>query len=148
MSRWKFTTIRSLIILPIVLIVLIAGGKKAELENKVWVLESFVQGGEETEVLEGTEITLKFNSEKKRMSGKMGCNVYFGGYELNGYALSIPGPISVTRLTCGDQIDEQEKRFFQAIETAERYLVRDKNLRINSGSEVLIFRLKENCGCL
>ncbi len=148
MRMWKFRTIRSLIILPIVLIALIADGKKTELENRVWVLESFVQGEEETEVLEGTEITLKFNSEKKRMSGNMGCNVYFGGYELNGNALSIPGPISVTRLTCGEQIDEQEIRFFQAIETAERYRIKDKNLRIDSGSQALIFRLKEYCGCL
>lgn len=139
--------IRSLIIFPIVLIVLIAGGKKAELENRVWVLESFVQGGEETEVLEDTEITLKFNSEEKRMSGTSGCNVYFGGYELNGNALSIPGPIGGTRMSCGDQIDEQEKRFFQAIENAEHYRIRDKNLRIDCGSEVLIFRLKEDCGC-
>ena len=49
-----------------------------------------------------------------------GCNNFFGLVKIDGDTIEF-GPIGATRKACGDAIDDQEFRFFQALEKARSF---------------------------
>ena len=139
---------KNIIRLLIALLILIAIGLTAcgtstgDLENKTWMLKSYGEPGNLKAVLEDTEITAMFDSEKGQITGSAGCNSYFGGYELKGGALSLTGPIGSTMMSCGEQIDQQEHEYLQILQNIESYEIDGNQLQIISGYQVLIFTLK------
>ena len=99
----------SLGIVVLALLTLIAGacGRVAEdtvtLKDTAWVLESYGAQGNLQAVLEGTEITAKFDRTEDRVHGSSGCNTYGGDYHISGSELSIPAleytrPRSLSRI--------------------------------------------------
>lgn len=110
------------------------------LEDKVWVLESYGEPENLKAVLPDMEITATFNSAERKVTGSAGCNSYFGGYEVTGKDLSIPGPIVATEMWCGEQIGEQELEYLTALRAAENYKIADGKLTITCGNQVLIFK--------
>lgn len=114
-------------------------GDAVKLEDKRWVLESYGEPGNLQTLLPNTEISATFKSDENEVGGSAGCNTYSGGYELQGSNLSIPGPIAVTAMYCGDEIDEQEREYLTTLESAESYEIEDGELTINCGSKVLVF---------
>ena len=136
--------IKVLVALSVLIVIGIAGcGTKAStLENTTWVLESYGKPGNPQAVLEDTEITVTFDSEKGQFAGSAGCNSYFGGHEVKGGKLSIPGPIGATMMACGEQIDKQERQYLDALQAAESFRVEDSELRITCGEQALIFKQK------
>ena len=118
------------------------GTNTGNLENKTWVLESYGNKGNLKAVLEDTEITVTFDSEKGQVSGSSGCNSYGGGYDLDQDKLTIPGPLMGTAMACPEPIMEQEMEYLKALQEAESYKIDSNQLQITSGDNVLIFKLK------
>ncbi len=112
------------------------------LEDTVWVLESYGEPGNLKAVIADTKITAEFVSAEKTVKGSAGCNSYFGGYELKGSQLSIPGPIGATEMYCmqPEGVMDQEQEYLAILQLAESYEIGGNELQINYGSQVLIFR--------
>ena len=91
-----------------------------------------------TPLVEGTEITLQFDSEGG-FGGTGGCNRYGGMYGLDGESISVSGIFS-TRMACVEDIMAQEYAYFQALEAASRYTIDSDELVIETADGVtLIF---------
>jgi len=112
----------------------------SELEDIKWVLTDYSVDGDTKSLLPDTRITVLFDSEDKEVTGSGGCNTYFGSYELDGNNLSIPGPIAVTEMWCGDEIGEQESAYLKMLQTAESYEVEGDKLTMYCEDAVLIFK--------
>lgn len=104
--------------------------KDADVEDSgsAWVLEKFIDGTEETSVLEGTRITLKFDRGTLRrtgtMSGSTGCNTYSAEYEyINESMAGAPVVTSVTEKACSAPagVMEQEQRYLSRLEDVHSY---------------------------
>lgn len=96
-----------------------------------WQLKSL--GG--SPPLENTTITAEFDNDfGGRLIGSGGCNRYFTGFTTNSGRITI-GQIASTMMSCGQQIDEQESGYFQALESATSYQVRDENLQLTYGED-------------
>ena len=111
------------------------------LEDTSWILESYGEIGNLTDVLADTEITVEFVSAEETVRGSAGCNSYFGDYEVEGAQLSIPGPVGATEMYCVDPegIMDQEQEYLAILQLAESYEIDGDELMIKCGSQVLIF---------
>ena len=111
----------------------------AKLEGTAWVLREL----DGSAPLDGAAVTLVFEEEQLR--GSAGCNRFFGSYEVDGKTLTI-GALGSTKMACHDPegVMNQEQRYLELLGTAERYEVRDGELRITtSGGATLVFAAQE-----
>lgn len=84
-----------------------------------------------------SEIYIQFNEAEKRVSGRGGCNRFFGNYEMDGDKLKF-SPLGATRMACPDLQTETE--FFQVLETVDSYSLKDGVLAFKSkGKPVAVF---------
>jgi len=115
---------------------------EAALEDKIWMLDGYGDPDNLTGILEDTKITAKFASSEGTIDGSAGCNSYFASCQLEGDQLSIPGPIAATEMYCMEPegVMEQEQEYLTALQLAESYEIDGDELRINCGSQVLIFK--------
>jgi heat shock protein HslJ len=104
----------------------------SDLEGVEWALVSI--GGED--VPPDAEITALFDAGK--VPGSAGCNSYFGGYELDGEALSV-SPLGTTRMACPEPLMALETAFVSALTSAETYRVCGDTLEIAYDGGSLIF---------
>ncbi|MCU0631887.1 MAG: META domain-containing protein [Methanolinea sp.] len=107
-----------------------------------WTLAGMVQGSPVTPVIPGTKITAEF-SDKGRVSGTSGCNLYSASYQAIGQSLKI-GLAASTKMYCVDLPEgmmEQESIYLQLLEKAGSWKVRGGDLVISdaSGCEILVF---------
>jgi heat shock protein HslJ len=109
------------------------------LENSVWILESYGSPGSLKAVLPDTEVTARFNSSDKKVTGSGGCNSYGGSYLLSGNKLSVPAPLISTKIFCGEGKNQQEQLFFSTLQSAESYHIADGKLTIDCGDNILVF---------
>jgi heat shock protein HslJ len=108
-------------------------------ENTHWSLVSFGPAGAEKPVAEGSSVTLLAADGK--VGGSGGCNSYGGAYEISGDQLSFHN-INSTLMACVDeQIMQQEQRYFDALQSAGTFEVKDNRLTItyDDGKSVLVF---------
>lgn len=112
--------------------------------NREWVLESFGPIGAESALLPDTDIDIRFG-EDNQVTGSAGCNRYFGGYEVKGKELSIPGPLGTTRMACPDPIMDQEGKYLQALQKVAQFEIDQKRLKLfyDDGQGVLNYTLKK-----
>jgi heat shock protein HslJ len=112
------------------------------LEDTVWVLKEYGDPNDLTDVLDETEITAEFVSAEGTVEGSAGCNSYFASYELEDNQLSIPGPVGATEMYCSEPEDvmDQEQEYLAILQLAETYEIDGKELSIQCGSQVLIFK--------
>jgi len=115
--------------------------QEANLEDTVWVLQSYGEPGNLKDIITDTEITAEFVSSEGTVKGSAGCNSYFGSYELEGSQLSIPGPIGATEMYCAEPegVMEQEQEYLATLQLAESYEINNDKLTIHCGNQVLIF---------
>ena len=133
---------KTVLLIPLLIVLafcLFGCNQSIPLENTKWMLEQYGESKNLTTVLEETEITAMFDSVEGRVTGSAGCNNYFGSYELDGKKLTLSGPIGSTRMSCGEHIDKQEYEYLTKLETAESYQIKNNELQINCGEQVLIF---------
>ena len=109
------------------------------LAGREWRLVSMGPTSVETNVVPGTNVTLKFN-EAGRASGSTGCNNYGGAYSVQGNTIWF-GVIVSTRRACVDQRpSRQEQQFLAAFDTARRFRITGDRLAIYyDGGSVLNF---------
>ena len=110
------------------------------LANTEWTLESFGPMGAETPVLEGTTVTLIFESGGQA-GGSDGCNSYGTDYQVQDNSL-IFGEIVSTLMACTEEgVTEQEQRYLTALRAAGEFEQTADQLTIsyNNGQSVLNF---------
>jgi heat shock protein HslJ len=115
--------------------------KVVTLEDTQWVLVSYGETGSLASVVGDVEITAEFKREDKQVAGAAGCNQYFGGYELSGLTLAIPGPLGSTAMACAEDVMDQESAYLQALQAAESYEIAGDELRIDCGEQLLVFKI-------
>lgn len=102
---------------------------ESKLANTQWRLTSFGTTGAESPVIEGTTITLKFGADG-RAGGSGGCNSYRGEYRERGDNLSFSQIISTKRACLKQSANQQEQRYFAALESASKFKLSDNHLTI------------------
>lgn len=108
-------------------------------ENTPWSLVSFGTPDAGNALVPGSAITLILSDG--RAEGMGGCNSYGGEYQLGAGTISFEQMIR-TEMACADErVTKQEQLYFQALESASRYELDGKNLRIwyGDGADVLVF---------
>ena len=95
-----------------------------------WRLEDLLGRG----VVENAEATLEF-PEEGRVAGKGSCNRFFGPAEIAGQSIKF-SHLGSTMMACPEPIMNQEREYFKALESAERFEVQGSVLKIYcKGSE-------------
>jgi heat shock protein HslJ len=106
-----------------------SSGAENKLANTQWRLTSFGASDTESPVIEGTTITLKFGADG-RIGGSGGCNSYGGDYRAQGDTLSFSKIISTKRACLEQSANQQEQRYFSALESASKFKLADNRLMI------------------
>lgn len=103
-----------------------------------WRLESYGAISSPTEVIDGSPITLHFESGGM-LTGHSGCNAVEGKYETDGDMITITyhtGP----GLHCdGSAIVEQERMFLSILANVRSFTIADKTLSLASSDRMLVF---------
>lgn len=100
-----------------------------DLVNTQWVLVSFNEGGTETPILPETNTTLEFR-ENGQAAGLGGCNTFSSNYQAGNGTISFVSVISTKMACIAEGVTEQEQKFFNALQSADRYEVAGNMLRI------------------
>jgi heat shock protein HslJ len=102
--------------------------------SKRWRLEAFVEGSFEEPALISPEVTLEFTRDG-HISGSGGCNQYFGEYVLGQNKSLDFSAIGATEMECSEAaVNQQQTRFFEALETVSRMEVGTRALRLYYGT--------------
>ncbi len=97
-----------------------------ELAGTGWRLEDLGGAG----VLDRVEATLEF-PEEGRAAGNGSCNRFFGTVEMKGETISF-GPLASTRMACAEATSNQEAKYLEALQSAERFTLDGSTLSIYS----------------
>ena len=89
-----------------------------------WLLKDLGGSG----VLDNIQATLTF-PEAGRVAGNGSCNRFFGPVETSGDAIKL-GPLASSRMACPEAAMNQETKFLQALQAAERFEWKDPHLLI------------------
>jgi heat shock protein HslJ len=89
-----------------------------------WRLEDLVGGG----VLNNTQATLTF-PEANKVAGNGSCNRFFGTADIKGNAIKF-GPLASSRMACPEAVMNQETKYLEALQAAERFKWKDPYLLI------------------
>ncbi len=87
-----------------------------------WRLEDMGGRG----VLDAVQATLAF-PEAGRVAGNSSCNRFFGSYTLMQDRIAL-GQLGGTRMACAPAVDEQETRYLDALQKAQRLEVKGKTM--------------------
>ena len=91
-----------------------------------WIAES-ING---KPVIEPGGVTLAFSDE--RVTGRSGCNTYFGAAEHKNGTLKI-GSIGATKMACmRDGLMQQESEFLNTLQASQNYAVESSRLTLTS----------------
>jgi putative lipoprotein len=99
-----------------------------DLAGSSWVLTDF-QGAA---IVPGTRVTLDF-SAPGRVTGTGSCNRYFATVEMSGSSIRF-GAVGATRMACGTAVSLQEVKYFEALESANRFTVEGGVLSVYGGA--------------
>jgi heat shock protein HslJ len=110
-------------------------GKKLQLFDNKWFLVKIQQPDERTEVM-GRKAFILFNKDKNSAGGNGGCNSFGSSVKVSGNDISISGIIS-TKMYC-EGVQQTEDSFFRLLAEANRFEIRDKNLMLFKGKELLL----------
>jgi len=106
-----------------------SGEDAGSLIDTNWQLVSFSGPDGQTPVVEGTTPTLQFQ-EDNQAGGSGGCNSFGARYAIQGGSLTFSELVS-TLMACAEQgVDDQEQRYYEALQTAGRYEISDGELTI------------------
>ncbi len=94
------------------------------LSKSEWLLEDLSGSG----VLDNVQATLTF-PETGKVTGNGSCNRFFGPAEIKGDAIKL-GPLGSSRMACPEAVMNQETKYLQALQTAERFEWKDPYLHV------------------
>ncbi len=87
-----------------------------------WLLEDLGDQG----VIDTIQATLTF-PEAGRVAGNGSCNRFFGPAEMSGDTIKL-GPLASSRMACPEAVMNQEKKYLDALQAAERLEQKDADL--------------------
>ena len=112
----------------------VSGNDGDRLKQQDWVAET-VAG---SPVVKPGHVTLSF--AEAQISGRAGCNRYFGPAEYGGGAIKV-GQLGLTKMACPEPgLMAQESAYVNALQTAERYSFAADKLIITTGTGDLVYR--------
>jgi heat shock protein HslJ len=94
------------------------------LSNSEWLLEDLSGSG----VLDNVQATLTF-PEAGKVAGSGSCNRFSGAAEIDRNALKF-GPLASTRMACPEPVMNQETKYLEALQAAERFEWKDPYLLV------------------
>jgi heat shock protein HslJ len=104
-------------------------------EDVEWLLVEV--GGAPVSPLPGTrQPFILLDKAQKKASGFAGCNTFFVGYTLDGASLKF-GPVGSTRMACPGPEAGLEAEFFKALDKVRGWKIKEGELLLQDGSEVL-----------
>ena len=115
-------------------------GPAPDLVGTSWRLVSYGEPGSETQVIEGTEVTLQFQDAGQAV-GSGGCNSFGAQYRAENGTLTF-SEIITTEIACLDEnVMEQEQTYYQALQNAGEFEMAEGQLTIwvDGGQRVLNF---------
>jgi putative lipoprotein len=77
-------------------------------------------------VIDASASTITFEADG-RVHGRGCCNRYFGASTIDGERVSF-GAMGSTKMACPEALMDQETRFFQALQSAERWTIDEQGL--------------------
>jgi heat shock protein HslJ len=101
-----------------------SGSVGLNLSNSEWVLKDLAG----SEVIEGVKATLAFAADGKA-SGNGSCNRFFGAAKIDGATIHF-GPLGSTRMACAGPAMDQETKYLNALQAAERFEWKDPELMV------------------
>jgi heat shock protein HslJ len=113
---------------------------KSDLENVFWTLIAYGSSDNLTNVIEDTEVTIRFEKGTGDFSGSAGCNQYGGSYEVNSDNLSVESIYSTEKYCEAEGVMDQEQAYLAILTEAEKYAIDNDCLTIFCGDNVLNFR--------
>jgi heat shock protein HslJ len=114
-------------------------GEPTPLVGTSWALDSFLENGAETSVIEGNQPTLQFQADGQAV-GTGGCNQFGSEYFLTD-RLNFREIVTTEMACTGAGIMEQEQRYYQALQSVGEFEMVGDELRITygEGQGTLIF---------
>jgi len=101
-----------------------------DLTNTQWLLEDL--GGTSVNIINSTQKpTLRFVNTK-RIAGQGGCNSYSANFRIDGNRFAVSQVISTRRACIAPQAQQQENRYFRALENAQQIRLEGPYLLIYS----------------
>jgi heat shock protein HslJ len=111
-----------------------------ELAKTSWTLRSCADaGGTLVPVMNGSEITARFDPDKGRMTGSSGCNGYSAPYTTKGNTISFTGDVTMEKTCELPGIMEQESAFLSGIPKAASFGVSSQTLKMYDAAGETIF---------
>ena len=102
-----------------------------------WVVEDILGGG----IIDSSRVTLDFSEQ--RLAGRATCNSYQGTWSLQDGRLSI-ADVAVTMMACPEALMNQERRFLDALSSADGIRFDDTGaLFLTSGEDDLLRARRE-----
>lgn len=98
-----------------------------QLADTEWVLNDLGGSG----VIGSPHLTLRFTGTN-RLEGQGGCNSYAAQSQVDGDRLTISALVATKRACVNQRSQEQENRYFRALEGAQRFSLEDSELLIYS----------------
>jgi heat shock protein HslJ len=95
-----------------------------KLSGSEWLLEDLGGSG----VLDRIQATLAF-PEAGKVAGNGSCNRFFGPAAISGYTIKF-GPLVSSRMACPEAVMNQESKYLDALQAAERFEWKDSHLLI------------------
>jgi len=98
------------------------------LEGTRWELVSLLDAdGQTGALLPGSEVFAEFKNS--RLTGKGGCNNFFGGYTVDGNNLTV-SPLGSTMMACAEDLMRQEAAFLTALQSAATFAIDGDQMQI------------------
>jgi heat shock protein HslJ len=117
-----------------------SSSESRSLADTSWVLVSYGNPDNLTSVIEGTEVTLNFNSTTDQVSGNGSVNGYGGDCVRSNDQLTVSSIMHTEMASLDPAINEQENTYFSLLGSAESVEFGKDTLTINcSGGQVLNF---------
>jgi len=123
----------------VALLLLASGVAMAQeaLPGTAWLAEDIDGKG----VIDNLQTTMEVSRDGK-LSGNAGCNSYSGTPEIAGDAITI-GPMAMTRMACLPAVDEQERRFLDALGETKSYRIEGDLLYFLDGEGNTLIRFSK-----
>jgi heat shock protein HslJ len=96
------------------------------LTGSEWLLEDLAGTG----VIDNVQATLAF-PEAGKVSGRGSCNRFFGSAKIDGNTIQL-GPLGATRMACPEAVMNQETRYLNALQAADRFEWKSPYLLLHS----------------
>ena len=112
-----------------------------DLAGKYWVLSGFGGLAQPDSVREGAQISFQFDPATNQVSGRSGCNNYFGEVTVDYARMTFTvAPMGMSRMACAEDVMAQESAYLEMLGRAVSFAVEEESLFLfTDADEVMVF---------